>query len=123
MRRRPIDLVLHDIMMPEVDGYSVLETMRADPTLRAIPVLVISAGDDMASVVKCIKLGATDYLVKPFNAVLLKAPVNAVVDQLRLRALAATYQKTLQSEKPRTSAPLSPPPPPPTFLPPTAPAS
>ena len=107
MGARPVDLVLLDIMMPEVDGYGVLETMRADPTLRAIPVLVISGVDDMASVVKCIKLGATDYLVKPFNAVLLKARVNACVDQLRLRALEATYHKNLESEKRRADGILA----------------
>ena len=61
----------------------------------------------MASVVRCIKLGATDYLVKPFNAVLLKARVNACVDQLRLRALEATYQRNLESEKRRADGILA----------------
>jgi adenylate cyclase len=107
IRARPIDLVLLDIMMPEVDGYRVLEVMRADPTLRTIPVLVVSAVDDMASVVKCIKLGATDYLVKPFNAVLLKARIDFCIDQLRLRALEATYQKNLESEKRRADGILA----------------
>src|SRR6516164_4359272 len=107
IRARPIDLVLLDVMMPEVDGYRVLEAMRADPALRAIPVLVISAVDDMASIVKCIKLGATDYLVKPFNAVLLNARVSGCVDQLRLRALEATYKKNLESEKRRADGILA----------------
>jgi len=57
MRKEPFDLVLLDIMMPQMNGYQVLEHLKADPTLRHIPVIVISAIDDMDSVVKCIKLG------------------------------------------------------------------
>src|SRR5689334_19721315 len=61
------DLVLLDIMMPELDGYRVLERLKADPVLRHIPVIMISAVSEMDSVVRCIELGADDYLPKPFN--------------------------------------------------------
>ena len=67
MRTQPIDLVLLDIIMPELDGYGVLRVMQEDVSLRRIPVLVISAVDEIARVVKCIELGATDYLAKPFR--------------------------------------------------------
>jgi adenylate cyclase len=63
--------------MPELDGMSVLEEMKADPVLREVPVIMISALDDFESVVRCIELGAEDYLPKPFDPVLLRARINA----------------------------------------------
>src|SRR4029450_8508702 len=78
---QPFSLVLLEIMMPELDGYGVLEAMRADGRLSSIPVLVISAVDEIGSVVRCIELGATDYLTKPFNPVLLKARVDKCMEQ------------------------------------------
>jgi len=107
MRSRPVDLVLLDIMMPELDGYGVLEVMQADVRLRPIPVLVISAIDDIGSVVKCIGLGATDYLTKPFNPVLMKARVDKCIEQSRLRAQEAVYQQKLESEKRRADGILA----------------
>jgi adenylate cyclase len=71
------DVVLLDIVMPELDGMSVLEEMKADPVLREVPVIMISALDDFDSVVRCIELGAEDYLPKPFDPVLLRARINA----------------------------------------------
>lgn len=71
------DLVLLDIMMPRMNGYEVLEALKRDPLHKAIPVIVISAMDDLESVVRCIELGADDYLFKPFNPVLLRARINA----------------------------------------------
>ena len=71
------DLVLLDIMMPEVDGYRVLAQMKSTPTLRHIPVIMITALEEMESVVRCIEMGAEDYVLKPFNPVLLKARVGA----------------------------------------------
>ena len=65
------DLVLLDIMMPVMDGYAVLEKVKADPAIRNIPIIVISANNDLQSVVKGIKLGAVDYLPKPFEPTLL----------------------------------------------------
>lgn len=80
-----VDLILLDIMMPEMDGYQVLEHLWHDPLLSHIPVVVISAKPDVESVARCIELGAEDYLFKPFNMVLLKARVNASLEKKRLR--------------------------------------
>jgi len=79
------DLVMLDILMPNMDGFGVLENMKADGQLRDIPVLVISAIDDMDSVVKCIRLGAEDYLPKPSDLTLLEARVTACLEKKRLR--------------------------------------
>src|SRR5262245_14291930 len=67
LRSKPFDLVLLDIMMPDLNGYEVLEQMRSSPELRNIPVIMISAIDELDSVVRCIELGAEDYLPKPFQ--------------------------------------------------------
>ncbi len=80
-----IDLVLLDVMMPRLDGFAVLERHRADPAIRDIPVIMISALDDMGSVVRCIEAGAEDYLTKPFDPVLLKARIGACMEKKRLR--------------------------------------
>ncbi len=101
MRSAPFDLVLLDIMMPEVDGYQVLEAMQADDELSRVPVLVISALDEMDSVVRCIGLGAEDYLPKPFNAVLLKARVGACLEKKRLYDAEARYLAEIEAEKRR----------------------
>ncbi len=85
MRERAFDLVLLDIMMPEMDGYEMLEEVKSDPNLRDIPVIMISAIDEMDSVVKCIELGAEDYLPKPFNRTLLQARVGASLEKKKLR--------------------------------------
>ncbi len=81
---RAYDLILLDIMMPKMNGYEVLERMKADSNLQNIPVIMISAVDDLDSVVKCIEMGAEDYLFKPFNPVLLKARVDATLEKRRL---------------------------------------
>jgi len=79
------DLVLLDILMPEMDGYQVLEQMKNDSTLREIPVIVISAIDEMESIVRCIEMGAEDYLPKPFDPVLLKARAAACLEKKHWR--------------------------------------
>src|SRR5262249_33863783 len=79
------DLVLLDNMMPEIDGYQVLSQMKADPALRDIPVIMISALDEIQSVVRCIETGAEDYLNKPFDPVLLRARIGASIEKKRLR--------------------------------------
>ncbi|HTO11798.1 MAG TPA: response regulator [Candidatus Binatia bacterium] len=84
LARAPVDLVLLDVMMPELDGYAVLQRLKGDPALRDIPVLMISALDDMDSVVRCIQLGAEDYLGKPFDPVLLQARIGACLEKKRL---------------------------------------
>ena len=80
-----VDLVLLDVMMPRLDGFAVLERHRADPAIRDIPVIMISALDDMTSVVRCIEAGAEDYLTKPFDPVLLKARIGACMEKKHLR--------------------------------------
>jgi class 3 adenylate cyclase len=79
------DLVLLDIMMPIMDGFAVLAHMQADPTLRNIPVIIISAMNDLPSVVKGIEQGAEDYLPKPFEPVLLHARISSSLEKKRLR--------------------------------------
>ncbi len=79
------DLVLLDIIMPEVDGYAVLEYLKSDDSLRHIPVIMISALDEIDSVVRCIEMGAEDYLFKPFDPVLLRAKIGAHLEKKRLR--------------------------------------
>jgi CheY-like chemotaxis protein len=79
------DLVLLDVLMPELDGIAVLEQLKADERLREIPVIMISGVEDVASVVRCIELGAEDYLPKPFNQTLLRARIGACLEKKRLR--------------------------------------
>ena len=92
------DLVLLDIMMPELDGYKVLERMRAEGTLDQLPVIMISAVTEMESVIRCIEMGATDYLPKPFNPVLLKARVGATLEKKRLRDRERLWAKSLERD-------------------------
>ena len=82
---RPFDLVLLDVMMPDMNGYEVLETMKADPALRDIPVVMISALDEADSVARCIEIGAEDYLAKPFDPTLLRDRVRDCLEKKRLR--------------------------------------
>jgi sigma-B regulation protein RsbU (phosphoserine phosphatase) len=81
----PPDLILLDIMMPGLSGYDVLERLRGDPRLRHIPVIMISAVDEIESVIRCIELGAEDYLPKPFNPTLLRTRVGASLEKKKLR--------------------------------------
>ncbi|HET9589495.1 MAG TPA: adenylate/guanylate cyclase domain-containing protein [Anaerolineales bacterium] len=85
LRAGSFDLVLLDIEMPELNGYQVLETCLQDPELRDIPIIMTSSLDELDSVVKCVELGAEDYLNKPVNPVLLRARVNASLEKKRLR--------------------------------------
>ncbi len=82
---KPYELVLLDIEMPEMDGFQVLAALLADPDLRDIPVIMTSASEELDRVVKCIQMGAEDYLTKPLNPVLLSARVNASLEKKRLR--------------------------------------
>jgi len=85
LHREPFDLLLLDIAMPEMDGYEVLQQMLADVQLRDLPVIVTSSVEGLDSVVRCIALGAEDYLHKPVNPVLLKARIHASLEKKRLR--------------------------------------
>jgi class 3 adenylate cyclase len=99
IRSQPFDLVLLDVMMPQLNGYQVLEYLKADATLRHIPVIMISAIDDMDSVIRCIELGAEDYLFKPFNQTLLKARISACLEKKRLRDQEQAFLKQIQIEQ------------------------
>lgn len=85
LRKDAYDLLLLDIEMPEMDGFQVLEQVRGDLALRDVPVIVTSSLEGLANVVRCIELGAEDYLTKPVNPVLLKARIGASLEKKRLR--------------------------------------
>jgi CheY-like chemotaxis protein/class 3 adenylate cyclase/predicted metal-dependent HD superfamily phosphohydrolase len=91
LRAEPFDVVLLDILMPEMDGYETLAHIKQDPSLHHIPVIMISAVEEMDSVVRCIEMGATDYLPKPFNPALLRARINTSLAEKRLRDLEREY--------------------------------
>jgi phosphoserine phosphatase RsbU/P len=98
LQAQPFDLVLLDIMMPKLDGYGVLERLKAEGRLHELPVIVISAHSEIDSVVRCIQLGALDYLPKPFNATLLRARVSASLEQKRLRDQVRAHLTRLEAE-------------------------
>ncbi len=87
----PIDLVLLDLIMPELDGYATLEAVKADPRLKHVPVIIISSVEELDSIVRCIEMGATDYLPKPFQPAILRARVDASLSGKRLRDLELEY--------------------------------
>ena len=91
--RRPqsFDVVLLDILMPELDGYETLARIKADDALKHVPVIMITAVDELESVIRCIEMGATDYLPKPFNAPILRARIGASLAAKRLRDLELEY--------------------------------
>jgi class 3 adenylate cyclase/CheY-like chemotaxis protein len=106
--RYHFDIILLDIMMPEMDGIAVLSELKKSPELRHLPVVMISAVDEEESVVRCIQLGADDYLLKPFNPILLRARINSLLERKRLRdeemrkavELARAFEKIeIQSKK------------------------
>ncbi len=99
LKYEPFDLVLLDVMMPDMDGYQVLQYMKEDDKLQKIPVIMISACADIDSVIVCIEAGAEDYLPKPFNPTVLKARINATLEKKRLREKELDcISQTLQTE-------------------------
>jgi class 3 adenylate cyclase len=110
-----IDVVLLDVMMPELDGYATLEAMKADEAIRHIPVIMVSGVEELDSVVRCIELGATDYLTKPINARILAARFNASLAEKRFHDLQMEYldqqrqlTATIERQKTELSRFLSP---------------
>lgn len=98
VQAHPPDLILLDIMMPGMDGFTVLARLKADLVTRDIPVIIISASNDLPSVVKGIQLGAEDYLPKPFEPVLLQARIASCLEKKRLHDLQQLYLESLQRE-------------------------
>lgn len=85
LRSKSVDLVVSDILMPVMDGYELLSTLKSDPALKNIPIIVVSAIGDLQSVIKCLELGADDYLYKPINRVLLLARITNSLEKKFLR--------------------------------------
>ena len=98
-KEESIDLILLDIMMPVMDGYQVLKYIKNTEEFKHIPIIMISALDEIDSIVRCIKEGAEDYLIKPFNSFLLSARVSACVEKKELRDLEKVYTEQLIEEK------------------------
>ncbi len=95
LREQTVDLVLLDMMMPDMSGLDVLAALRARPAVQPPPVLVISAYDEAHSAVQCIEAGAEDYLPKPFDRVLMRARVGAAIERKRLRDREADHLRQL----------------------------
>ncbi len=105
---RPIDIVLLDLLMPEMDGFAALEAIKADPALATLPVIVVSGLNDLDSVVRCIEMGATDYLPRPTKPALLRARVGASLADKRLRDENAALLATVERQRMELSRFLSP---------------
>lgn len=101
LAREQFDLVLLDVMMPRMDGYSALRKMKTDAQLRHVPVIMISALDEIDSLVRCIEAGAEDYLPKPFNPVLLRARIGATLEKKALRDQEREYLRTIEETQTR----------------------
>lgn len=93
------DLVLLDILMPDLDGFQTLEFLKADPRLRHVPVIMLTALDDVGSTVRCIEAGAEDYVPKPFNPTVLRARISASLEKKRLRDQEQAFLAQLQIER------------------------
>lgn len=91
LREQRFDLMLLDVLMPELDGCAVLERVESDDELRQVAVIMVSALDEIDTVVRCIELGAEDYLPKPFDPVLLRARLNGSLTKKRLHDLEREY--------------------------------
>jgi adenylate cyclase len=100
----PFDLVLLDLMMPDMNGFEVLRHLKSDPSTQHIPVIMISALDEIDSTVRCIEAGAEDYIPKPFDPVLLSARIDASLERKRLRDREQAFIDELQAEKNKSDA-------------------
>ncbi|MFN2420248.1 MAG: adenylate/guanylate cyclase domain-containing protein [Gemmatimonadota bacterium] len=102
LRSESFDAVLLDVMMPGMSGYAVLREMKTDTSLREIPVIMISALDEIESTVRCIRLGAEDYLAKPFDPTLLRARLGACIEKKHLRDREVVHLRTIDEERRRS---------------------
>jgi sigma-B regulation protein RsbU (phosphoserine phosphatase) len=107
LRAEAFDLVLLDMIMPVLDGNGALLEIKGDPTLRHLPVIMISALDELGSVVRCIEIGAEDYLPKPFNPTLLRARIGAGLEKKRFRDQERVYVRTIEDTQKRLAAELA----------------
>lgn len=96
LAQNTVDLILLDLILPEMDGDELLQKLRLDENLRAIPVIVVSGNKDTARVIRCIEAGADDYLFKPFNPVLLEARISAGIDRKRWHDKEQLYREELE---------------------------
>ena len=94
-----LDIVLLDIIMPEMNGYEALEQMKTDPALKHIPVIMLSSLDEIDSVVGCIELGAEEYLQRPINPIILQARIDACLEKKRLQDREREYLEQIRLEK------------------------
>ncbi len=101
LRAERFDLLLLDIQMPELNGFEVLEQIKADPVLRELPVIVLSASSETERVAHCVEMGAEDYLPKPFDPVLLQARIGACLEKKRLRDREVSHLRQIEEEKKR----------------------
>jgi len=99
VKSKPVDLMLLDMEMPELDGLGVLERIKADETYKALPIIVISGADQFEKTIKCIEIGAEDYLPKPFDPILLRARIFSSLEKKRLRDLDKKHLAMLNQEK------------------------
>ena len=99
LRREAFDLVLLDVLMPELDGFETLERIKANDLWRTIPVVMLSALDDADSTARCITAGAEDYVPKPFNPIVLRARINASLEKKRLRDQEERYLERIKQEQ------------------------
>jgi class 3 adenylate cyclase len=104
LRQSRFDLVLLDVLMPGMSGFDVLESIKSDPQLRDIPVVVISALEEMEGVVRAIEKGAEDFLPKPYDPVLLKARVGACLEKKRLHDVELEHLRQIELERQRADA-------------------
>ncbi len=100
-RAQPFDLILLDILMPEMSGLEVLQRLKGDAQLKHLPVIMISALDEMDSIIQSIEMGAEDYLPKPFEPAILRARVGACLEKKRLRDREVEYLEQIEAERNR----------------------
>lgn len=106
MKSDSYDLVLLDVLMPEMDGIATLAALKDDPGMRHVPVIMISALDEMEAVVRCIEAGAEDFLPKPFDATLLRARIGSCLEKKRLRDTEQAHLRTIEETQNRLFAEL-----------------
>ncbi|MBV8817688.1 MAG: response regulator [Acidobacteriaceae bacterium] len=97
IRAASFDLILLDVLMPVMDGYALLQQLKATQEFRAIPVIMISALDESSAVVRCVQMGAEDYIMKPFDPILVRTRVQATLDRWRTRRQLDTLRSQVES--------------------------